>query len=62
MHELRHQAQTTPQISAARRCFFATFGVGPIQPALLEQWNIDLIQLDPTDKEASVADLLRRIG
>jgi hypothetical protein len=35
--------------------------VGPIQPDLLDQWNIDMIQLDPTDKEASVADLLQRI-
>jgi hypothetical protein len=35
--------------------------VGPVQPELLDQWNIDLIQLDPADKEASVSSLLQSI-
>lgn len=61
MHQLRHQGQASARRAPTRRCFFATFGVGPIQPDLLEQWNIDMIQLDPADKEASVADLLQRI-
>jgi len=61
MHQLRLQGQAGARRSSSRRCFFATFGVGPIQPDLLEQWNIDMIQLDPTNKEASVADLLQRI-
>ena len=61
MHQLRHQGQAAARRPPARRCFFATFGVGPIQPDLLDQWNIDMIQLDPADKEASVADLLQRI-
>ena len=61
MHQLRLQGQAGARRPSTRRCFFATFGVGPIQPELLEQWNIDMIQLDPTDKEASVADLLQRI-
>ncbi len=61
MHQLRRQGQASAQQAPARRCFFATFGVGPIQPKVLDQWNIDLIQLDPTDKEASVAGLLQCI-
>jgi SIR2-like domain len=61
MHQLRLQGQAGARRPSTRRCFFTTFGVGPIQPDLLEQWNIDMIQLDPTDKEASVADLLQRI-
>lgn len=61
MHQLRHQGQASARRGTARRCFFATFGVGPIQPELLDQWNIDLILLDPTDKEASVAALLECI-
>jgi hypothetical protein len=61
MHQLRLQGQAGARRHSTRRCFFATFGVGPIQPDLLEQWNIDMIQLDPTDKEASVADLLQSI-
>jgi hypothetical protein len=61
MHQLRLQGQAGARRPASRHCFFATFGVGPVQPELLEQWNIDMIQLDPADKEASVADLLERI-
>ncbi|HYH95651.1 SIR2 family protein [Hyalangium sp.] len=61
MHQLRLQGQAGARRPSTRRCFIATFGPGPIQPDLLEQWNIDLIQLDPADKEASVADLLQRI-
>jgi hypothetical protein len=61
MHQLRLQGQVGPRRHATRRCFLVTFGVGPVQPDLLDQWNIDMIQLDPEDKEASVADLLQRI-
>lgn len=61
MHQLRLRGQEGARRPHARRCFFATFGAGPIQPEILEQWNIDVIQLDPADKEASVADLLERI-
>jgi hypothetical protein len=61
MHQLQRQGQGGARRPAARRCFFATFGVGPIQPELLERWNIDVIQLDPTDKDASVAGLLQCI-
>ncbi|MBN1210521.1 MAG: SIR2 family protein [Myxococcaceae bacterium] len=61
MHQLRRQGRSGAQNPPRRRCFFATFGVGPIQPELLDQWNIDMIQLDPADKEASVTDLLQRI-
>jgi hypothetical protein len=61
MQQLRTQGPAGARRPPARRCYFATFGVGPIQPDLLDQWNIDLIQLDPTDKEASVAALLQSI-
>jgi hypothetical protein len=61
MQQLRTQGPAGARRPPARRGYFATFGVGPIQPELLDQWNIDLIQLDPADKEASVADLLQRI-
>jgi len=45
-----------------RRSYFVSFGAGPVQPRLLDQWNIDVIELDPTNKSESVADLLREIG
>ncbi|MBZ4418596.1 SIR2 family protein [Myxococcus sp. RHSTA-1-4] len=62
MHQLRQASHGAVASPRPRRCFFATHGAGPVQPALLEKWNIDIIQLDPSDKSASVADLLQRIG
>jgi hypothetical protein len=63
MHQLRQRSQAGSQVPLKpRKCFFATHGSGPVQPALLEQWNVDVIQLDPTDKTASVAELLKCIG
>jgi hypothetical protein len=62
MHQLRRQSQQQgPTRVPLRRCFFATHGAGLVQPDILAQWNIDVIQLDPTDKSASVAELLESI-
>ncbi|PTL76842.1 SIR2 family protein [Vitiosangium sp. GDMCC 1.1324] len=63
MHQLRLQSQArrAPNDSG-RRSFFATHGPGPVQPKILDEWGIDVIQLDPTDKTASVAELLQLIG
>ncbi|WP_437681124.1 SIR2 family NAD-dependent protein deacylase [Sorangium sp. So ce131] len=44
-----------------RRCFWATFGAGLVQPALLEDWHIDVIELDPNDKTKSVVELLNAL-
>jgi hypothetical protein len=60
MQQLRQQGQGRKD-PRARRCFFATFGVGQVQAELLERWNIDVIQLDPVDKSGSVTELLRSI-
>ncbi|WP_437626243.1 SIR2 family NAD-dependent protein deacylase [Sorangium sp. So ce1151] len=46
------------QRAPSRRGYWATFGAGLIQPALLEDWHIDVIELDPNDKTKSVVDLL----
>jgi hypothetical protein len=62
MHRMRQRKGGSASRSHRLRCFFATHGVGPVQPALLDQWNIDVIRLDPVDVNASVADLLTRIG
>jgi hypothetical protein len=61
MHQLRVQSQLGTTHAHARRCFFATHGAGLVQPDILAQWNIDVIQLDPTDKSGSVAKLLESI-
>jgi hypothetical protein len=58
MHQLRLQSQPRAGKDRGRRCFFATHNAGPVQPDLLEQWNIDVIQLDPSDIGGSVAELL----
>lgn len=62
MNQLREQSQMGTKHAQARRCFFVTHGAGLVQPDILEQWNIDVIQLDPTDKSASVAKLLESIA
>lgn len=64
MHQLREQNAVRGrgrERYPERRSFFATHGAGLVQPKLLEQWNIDVIQLEPMDREASVAELLRSI-
>lgn len=43
----------------ARRSYLATFGPDEVQAALLHEWNIDLVALDPVDKNAAVEALLR---
>lgn len=44
------------------RSLMTTFGAGVVQPRLLEQLHIDMIELDPTDKSRSVVELLDIIG
>lgn len=44
------------------RSFYVGFGVGPIQERLLDALGIDVIELDPTDKSASLARLLSQLG
>jgi len=44
-----------------RPSYFLTFGADPVQPILLNEWNIHVIALDPIDKEKSIADLLSAI-
>lgn len=64
MHQMREQNAARGkgrEHYQERRSFFATHGAGLVQPKLLEQWNIDVIQLEPADREASVAALLRSI-
>jgi len=66
MHQLRLQSQAQQARAGGRergrRCFFAAHNAGPVQPDLLEQWNIDVIQLDPSDIGRSVAELLQGLG
>ncbi|CAM4074297.1 SIR2 family protein [Corallococcus exiguus] len=47
--------------SAPLKSYWVTFGAGRVQPRLLEEWNIDVIELDASDKSASVAELLNQL-
>lgn len=58
MHRLRREAGC---LSPAIRSYWATFGTGLVQPRLLDDWQIDVIALDPRDKAKSVAELLKAI-
>lgn len=64
MHMIRSRQQKVDDVRLPeRRCYFTSFGSGPIQPKLLEQWQIDVIAFDPAkDKSESVAELLEGIG
>jgi hypothetical protein len=62
MNQMRNQKRPSGERPRARRCFFATQGVGPVQERLLDHWDIDVILLDPTDVNASVTALLEGIG
>lgn len=59
MDRLRREGQPEDtHVAPEQRCYWATFGVGLVQPSLLEKWHIDVIALDPRDKSRSVAELL----
>lgn len=60
IHKLREQQRIDYQVNL-RPSFFVSFGKDPIQPKLLEKWNINIISLDPMNREKSIADLLNSI-
>ena len=63
MERLRREVRAAPEGSRKdQRSFLATFGAGLVQPRLLEQLHIDMIELDPRDKTKSVVELLDTIG
>ena len=61
IHKLREQQRLDPSISL-KPGYFATFGADPVQPRLLEKWNIHVISLDPEDKSKSVSELFYALG
>lgn len=58
LHRLREQIGTK---SGSPNSYFASFGTNDIQSILLKQWHIKVIELDPSDKERSVAELLKAL-
>lgn len=60
IHKLKSQ-QTKDFPFKLRSSFYVTFGDEPIQHKLLENWDIKVVNLDPTDKTKSLSDFLRNI-
>jgi len=44
------------------RSYWVTFGAGVVHPRLLVEWNIDVIELDATNKSQSVIELLEALS
>ena len=63
MERLRREVRPGPDGSRRdQRSFLATFGAGVVQPRLLQELHIDMIELDARDKTKSVVELLDAIG
>lgn len=63
MERLRREVRPGPDGSRRdQRSFLATFGAGLVQPRLLRELHIDMIELDARDKPRSVVELLSAIG
>lgn len=59
LHKLRRQVRRQgEQIPSA---YLAAFGAGDIQRKLLAQWDVSIVELDPTDKTASTIELLEAL-
>jgi hypothetical protein len=52
--DLRHRKKPYSAI-------MVTFGISDIQRSILENWNIQVIELDPIDKSKSIINFLRQI-
>lgn len=63
MDRLRKESKVGKrQASPAQlRSYWVTFGAGLVQPRLLDEWNIDVIELDASNKSESVSDLLHQM-
>lgn len=56
LHKLREQISNTN--NKMEFSYITAFGMNGIQAKLLKQWNIKVIELDPSNKEKSISELL----
>jgi hypothetical protein len=59
--KLRKSPQEKNYNTSLRPSYFVTFGSGPIQPHLLDKWNINVINLDPINKTESLHSFLENL-
>jgi hypothetical protein len=59
MDRLRRQNQPPgTRVAPEQRSYFATFRTGLVQPTLLDDWHVDVVELDASDPSKSVVELL----
>nr|WP_297167031.1 SIR2 family protein [uncultured Dysgonomonas sp.] len=56
LHKLRANVSSTN--NRVEFSYITAFGMNDIQAKLLKQWNIKVIELDPSNKEKSISELL----
>jgi hypothetical protein len=62
LHKLKQQIKSSSSTKDVESySYIATFGMNDIHVKLLEQWDIKVIELDPGDKENSIAELLNSL-
>jgi SIR2-like domain len=59
LHKLRLTVKRTGKLMPS--AFLVTFGSGEIQRTLLAQWGVQIIELDPVDKTASMGAFLESL-
>jgi len=56
LHKLRDQVKRDTNRTPS--AFLTTFGAGEVQRALLDRWDVSVVELDPTDKQQSMEKFL----
>jgi hypothetical protein len=60
LHKLRHRVRHDAS-HGLPSAYLATFGAGEVQRALLAQWDVSIIELDPLNKTDSMAEFLESL-
>jgi hypothetical protein len=60
LHKLRHRVRHD-NTHALPSAYLTTFGAGEVQRALLSQWDVSFIELDPINKADSMAEFLESL-
>jgi hypothetical protein len=60
--ESRKSTGPSPSDPPQLRSYWVTFGAGVVHPRLLEEWHIDVIELDASNKSQSVIELLEGLN
>jgi hypothetical protein len=59
LHKLRHEVRRDTNRTPS--AYLATFGAGEVQRALLAQWDVSIVDLDPMNKTDSTAEFLESL-